>query len=386
MAKHFLIFWPQQLLAIYNKTQKMHRLSNLLSNFNTSGDGDSPWQLFADQTSELFDADGCLFCFREIKYPNSPIAVGIGKLDDDFARQIIASTSKSPYYHRLKESAVGQVISNGDISTDRQDALQQYYGDTLRPGEFGKAKFDQVMGAIVYRDDKYEAAFSISRNEDRVGFAPFEKQLFNEFLPNLKAMIEIYFQHYINPKNAEIGAFINQLCDNLAILDDNAIILQNNAAFDQLKSHKSLLYVYGGKVHFYDKEVQLWLEHFLSTQHQSGNSDIFRIKNDEHSSIVKLKVFGQQQKLQLEPVRPRFILTIDHTDINERYTQYKKIFNLTPAETQLAVDLSQGKTLNQLADEKLLSKHTLRTQLKRIFSKTQTHSQNELIVLLKNVA
>ena len=241
------------------------------------------------------------------------------------------------------------------------------------------------MGAIVYRDDKYEAALSIARNKGRIGFAPHEQQLFNEFLPHLRAMIEIYFQHYIKPHNEDVGAFINQLCENLAILDSNAIMLQSNSAFDKLKSRKSLLYVYGGKVHFYDKVAQQWFNDFLTTQHKSGSSEIYRIKADDHTAVVKLSVFGPKQKTLADIACPRYILSIDHFDVDERFVQYKQLFGLTRAEAQLAAHLSQGKTINQLADEKLLSKHTLRTQLKSIFMKTDTHSQNELIVLLKNV-
>ncbi|MFT5162895.1 MAG: DNA-binding CsgD family transcriptional regulator [Alteromonadaceae bacterium] len=358
----------------------MSKLPNLLSNFQSANSGGSPWQQFADQTSELFDADGCLFCFREIKKPDTPIAVGVGKLSEEFARQIISTTSKSPYYRLLQDSEVGRIIGNGDINTDPQADLKQYYGDVLQSN-----KFDQVMGAIVYRDDKYEAALSIARNKDNVGFAPHEQQLFNEFLPHLRAMIEIYFQHYLKPKNADVGAFINQLCENLAILDNHANVLQSNAAFDQLKSRKSLVYIYGGKVNFYDKSAQQWFENFLATEHSSGSSDIFRVKGDEQNTLLKLSIFGQKQKLMVDPQSPRFILSIDNFDADARNTQYKYLFNLTRAEAELAAHLSQGKTINQLADEKLLSKHTLRTQLKSIFMKTETHSQNELIVLLKNV-
>lgn len=370
----------------------MDKLPNLISSLHSANGQSVSWQQFAHKAAEFFAADGCLFSFREIKRPDSPIAVGIAKLDDDFAQQIISTTSKSPYYQKLRNSPVGKIICNGDISTDPQIGLARYYGDVLR-----SEQFDQVMGAIAYRDDKYEASLSIARSKDKEGFDHQEQRLFSEFMPHLGAMIELYVHHYIHPQNADIGAFIDQFSQSLAVVDANANILHSNFAFDKLKQRKSLFYSYGGKVHFYDKSVQQWVDQTLEKQNaetlkgtvkseiKQSRPSIFRIKNHESSTILKLSVFNPKSKPMIEGRNPRFVLSVDNYDTEWLITQYKELFNLTKAEAELAADLSQGITINQLAIDKELSKHTLRTQLKSIFMKTDTHSQNELIVLLKNV-
>jgi DNA-binding CsgD family transcriptional regulator len=58
------------------------------------------------------------------------------------------------------------------------------------------------------------------------------------------------------------------------------------------------------------------------------------------------------------------------------------LYGLTPAEARLAAALSRGHDLNTLGAEWGTSVKTLRTHLKRIFSKTGTSRQAELVHLL----
>ncbi len=337
----------------------MQRLSNLITSLHTQGVGRSSWQQFADETSELFDADGCLFCFREINRPEHPILLGADKLAD--------SVSK-PLSQLLLNSPVGRIITDGDISTIVRDDNQS-----------------RVLAATAYRDDKYEAVLSIVRKKERSDFGQVDQQLLNEFLPYIKSVVEGYFHQYIAPQDADISALLQSFSDNLAVIDDNAKVQASNDAFNQLKSSKSLLYVYGGTVHFYQKTLQQWFDAFLSKKHQPADSSVYRITELEQPVVLKLGVFQYKKGPVMEAKSRRFLLSIDNFDVYAHFKQYKQLFKLTKAEAELAAYLSLGLTLNQLASQKLLSKHTLRTQLKSVFMKTKTHSQNELIVLLKNV-
>ena len=59
-----------------------------------------------------------------------------------------------------------------------------------------------------------------------------------------------------------------------------------------------------------------------------------------------------------------------------------KIFNLTDAESRLAKRLATGLSVEEVADRYFLSKHTLRSQLKAIFQKTNTARQADLVRLV----
>jgi DNA-binding CsgD family transcriptional regulator len=61
-----------------------------------------------------------------------------------------------------------------------------------------------------------------------------------------------------------------------------------------------------------------------------------------------------------------------------------RLFGLTPAEARLAILLIHGKSLTQAAEEFGLSRNTIRSQLQKVFYKTGTTRQGELVSLLWN--
>lgn len=59
-----------------------------------------------------------------------------------------------------------------------------------------------------------------------------------------------------------------------------------------------------------------------------------------------------------------------------------RLYGLTHAETEVALRISRGVSVKQVADELSVSYQTVRSHLQRVFTKTDTHRQGELIRLL----
>jgi DNA-binding CsgD family transcriptional regulator len=64
----------------------------------------------------------------------------------------------------------------------------------------------------------------------------------------------------------------------------------------------------------------------------------------------------------------------------------QRLFGLTAAETQLAVELARGRNLLDIARSRRLRRTTIRSHLAALFVKTQTRRQVELVALLGRVA
>jgi DNA-binding CsgD family transcriptional regulator len=65
-------------------------------------------------------------------------------------------------------------------------------------------------------------------------------------------------------------------------------------------------------------------------------------------------------------------------------THIRYLFDLTAAEAKLATALASGRSLKEAAANSNITVKTCRTYLERIFSKTRTHQQSELVALLKS--
>lgn len=59
------------------------------------------------------------------------------------------------------------------------------------------------------------------------------------------------------------------------------------------------------------------------------------------------------------------------------------LFGLTGAEARLSVSLTSGMTLQEAAAKQAITFKTARTYLERIFSKTGTRQQSQLVALVK---
>lgn len=64
----------------------------------------------------------------------------------------------------------------------------------------------------------------------------------------------------------------------------------------------------------------------------------------------------------------------------------QRMFGLTPAEANLALAIAQGGTPDKIAASRRVSRTTVRSQLARVFAKTQTGRQAELVRLLGRLA
>jgi DNA-binding CsgD family transcriptional regulator len=64
----------------------------------------------------------------------------------------------------------------------------------------------------------------------------------------------------------------------------------------------------------------------------------------------------------------------------------KQLFGLTPAEARLAIEVVRGHGLKGIASALQVSEGTVRTQLKAILAKTNTHRQADLVGLLVRIA
>jgi DNA-binding CsgD family transcriptional regulator len=60
----------------------------------------------------------------------------------------------------------------------------------------------------------------------------------------------------------------------------------------------------------------------------------------------------------------------------------RQFFGLTPAETRLAILLLQHRSVEEAAERLDISLNTARTHLKKLFEKTGTRRQSELVSLL----
>ncbi len=104
-------------------------------------------------------------------------------------------------------------------------------------------------------------------------------------------------------------------------------------------------------------------------------------KNARHSLIVRV-IPGPELECWPHADNRTALLKLYDQDlglvVDER--ALSSLYGLTRGEAVLAARLAQGRSIEEAAAELFISAHTARTHLKRIFMKTDTHRQTELVV------
>jgi DNA-binding CsgD family transcriptional regulator len=117
------------------------------------------------------------------------------------------------------------------------------------------------------------------------------------------------------------------------------------------------------------------------SQQAGGRARAFHLA--EQPWLDMLVVRARDESL-IDVMEPRIIAyvhgeTTRHTDRGE---QLSDLFGLAPREALLAVSLSRGRSIREAANDLGLTEHTAREYTKRIYAKTGTRGQADLVRLI----
>ncbi|MFZ0772522.1 MAG: helix-turn-helix transcriptional regulator [Candidatus Sulfotelmatobacter sp.] len=117
------------------------------------------------------------------------------------------------------------------------------------------------------------------------------------------------------------------------------------------------------------------------------DSPITLQRRTAHSALVVRVIPGPRLKCWPGTENGTALLKLYDQDLGLRVEagDLCRLYGLTRGEAALAVLLVQGKSIDDAAAELFISPHTARTHLKRIFMKTYTHRQTELVVRILTI-
>jgi DNA-binding CsgD family transcriptional regulator len=113
---------------------------------------------------------------------------------------------------------------------------------------------------------------------------------------------------------------------------------------------------------------------------------IFRLARADGSAALEVLISPVEPRRTLEfgELRGAMVLLADPTHVSATFAdRLVELYGLTPAEAEVAQWLVSGSSPGEIAEIFDRSIHTIRTHLKRIFAKTNTSSQPELVGLLQ---
>lgn len=170
---------------------------------------------------------------------------------------------------------------------------------------------------------------------------------------------------------------LNQVAAGVLIVGvDSEVEYINRSAQAIVESGSCSLCIRGGRLRAADSVLGRALRSVLDG---SLDEAVIPMRSPAGAAVVCVSIGA----LELEPRRRAIVLMSSSGHEREKSAGWlQEAFGLTPAETDVAECIAEGQTPQETSNSLSIQQSTVRTHLKRIFSKMQIHRQAELVRLV----
>ncbi len=296
------------------------------------------------------------------------------------------------YHHKeslFSNQPVDQVFTIQDVMSADEWRHSSYYTQRVIHQDIF-----HLMGADISTATSGVLRFRITRPPTAADFTAEEKYLCSRIIPHLRRSLHM---HNFIGRTCSMGTLyaeaINRLAVATLVLDEAGNVVQLNDVARELLETADGLKLVGGRIEATYPSDNRELHRLIrqaAEVHQGGEKptrDALSIARP--SGEVSLGVV-------VEPVpvtewaegkgQPALVLyirdAVGRSQVDNRVA--KELFNFTPAETALALELANGLSLEEAAETLGIMRNTARAHLRSIFSKTGVRRQAELVRVMLN--
>ncbi|MFG0414520.1 helix-turn-helix transcriptional regulator [Pseudomonas sp. zjy_8] len=282
-----------------------------------------------------------------------------------------------------------QVFTIADLMSDSEWVRSAFYLLYCQPHNV----FHSLMANITTPGGGL-LRFRICRPQSSPRFSEDERKLCELFLPHIRRAVHVYSQL---DRSASLGSMYSQAIGRLSVatmvLDENNMVLELNPVAQEILSSNDGLKLVGGRLEATypsdNRELQRVLRSAALRQGVDGEGRAEAMSISRPSGQVSFGLVVEtipSQELVEGKGRPTAVVYIRDAVGKSQASSIvtKQLFNLTPAETALALELVNGLSLEEAAEALNIRRNTARAHLRSIFSKTGVRRQTELVRIMLN--
>lgn len=285
-----------------------------------------------------------------------------------------------------------KVFTVEDLMTESEWRRSSYYQHWCA----GHGVF-HVMGVDIATPGAGKLRFRITRPESAPKFSAEDRARCEALLPHLRRALQIHNQL---DRSESLGAMYAQAISRLSIativLDESGKVLDQNLIAKEILATGDGLKVVGGRLEASypsdNRELQRLVRNAFA-RYGTGNVAVAEAMSVARPSgqvslgvVVEVVPSSEWAEGKGQPAAVVYIRDAAGKSLASS-TVAKQLFNLTPAETALALELTNGLSLEEAAEALGIRRNTARAHLRSIFSKTGVRRQTELVrIMLNSVA
>jgi DNA-binding CsgD family transcriptional regulator len=372
-----------------------NEISGLITKIYSASSDISKWKNVIDQLHGIFPSGPTVLYGHDAIADKYLGMVHGGLSEDDVKNFALHYAQISPFTKPISKVSVGTPRRVFDMCQKHTLHTSEYFNDFMlrRKGGGGAAivLFRQESRSLILTTECDSRLSETTEPQITATMSLLSKHMTQSF-----DMLRRLSGRTLNRDN--IGRMINLIGDAAFVLDSKRRVLSMNDGATALLADKKTVKTIGSELHFVESAAQ---QHFAKSC-----SDIEANRLDDLRSAYLLRDHYGRRLISVCPLarevgfednmifqvvsetQPFVVVVVSHVDnqSNLQKTILNSQFGLTVAESKLAEALASGIDLKNYADINGTSIHTVRNQLKNIFSKTDTSRQVELAILMNRVS
>jgi DNA-binding CsgD family transcriptional regulator/PAS domain-containing protein len=364
---------------------ELEALSGLLNSMYDSALDGSGWPDFITDVGEAFGTHSCAL---QIRLNGEIVMLGTTEnLTPALLQEYMNHYGETDIWARAIGARMFDTVHLGrDLATHEVVSRSEYY-------EFmNKADLFDFAGAVVTVGPGEVGIICVHRRRQAAEFEEWHRRKMHLLVPHLQRSLKMssaFRKHAI--QHGMMTAALDSLAIAVILADDSGRVLYaNQTAVATLRKGDGLT----------EREGRLKADTADATQtllHLVGAAcrrDFLAARADTPDVLVLRRSASAFVSAMIVPLRAgvfsaardepmAMLLVRDGASSGaSRPEILQALFGLTPAEAAIANELAQGCSLDEIAERKGASVHTVRAQLKSALRKTGAHRQAELVALV----
>ena len=283
---------------------------------------------------------------------------------------------------------VDQVEALNDLSADPRFADSTYHRTLLAP-----ADLNRMLAVNIRTEDGTECRLRLCRDAQADPFDAREEITCSQLLPHLKRALALCSTIDLMESERRLySSAMDRLMVGAIILDEAGRVLRTTGLADTLLAEKDGLKIINGCLHAAypadDVELQRRVKDVARRPGGSGAvaASIGRPSGVRNLGIVIQRIGPNDRFAGIRTAAVALFIRDPERKPEVKKDMLRQLFDLTPAESALAILLTDGLSLEEAAVELDISRNTARAHLRSIFSKMLINRQSELVSILLSSA
>lgn len=348
------------------------------------------WPLLIQRIATAFQSKSGLLRLMDPQCDKVSFVVSHGYDEQSFQAYRDHFIHIDPLNAALKTKPVGSIGTTPQVMPMSEFTNTEYYNDYARPQEIYYA-----AGGFVVRDHTRTALLGVQRTKEMGGFELHELQQLSLLSSHLLRAFQLS-RHLgqLQQQSQAVENILEQRPFGVIFLDEFRRPTYLNRRAETLIRLNPQLDIRNGELTTNSRDsttrlstlIHDVIETALGNGLSAGGSVQLPATSPEEAPLTLIVTPLRLRPQSFGLSGPRFAAALflcipdERQEINQILLQ--DLYNLTPAEARLAVELANGYHLEAISERFGISKHTARAQLKAVFMKTETRRQAELVKLL----